>query len=108
MIDHIITRSCYLKDICSVCVLCSAKCNTDRKLVQGKFKLHVRRKVHMARIKIPKCMNVKKMKQLGVHQQLSDALNKTNFDGSWDNFKDQVHITGTDILTKPEETQRLV
>lgn len=111
MIDHIITRSCDLKDVCSVCVLHNAECNTGHKLVQGKFKLQVRRKVYMARIKIPRRMNAEKIKQPGVCLQLSDALDNPNFDGSWVNFKEQVRATVIDILglnQKKKKTKKLV
>ena len=47
MIDFIITRRDDLRDICNVRELRSAECDTDHKMLCGKFKLQIRKKARM-------------------------------------------------------------
>ena len=74
MIDFIITRRDDLRDVCNVRMLLSAECDTDHKLVRVKFKLQVRKKTRMEGVKVPKRINVSKLNQPDVCQQLSDQI----------------------------------
>lgn len=81
-----------LKHVCNVHVLRSAECDTDQKLVQRKFNMQVRRKVHFGGAKIPKHFNVVNFmqSQSAKYHQFSDAFNEVTFVGSRNNFKDQI------------------
>ena len=98
MIDYIITRRDDLSDVCNVRVLRSAECDTDHKMVRGKFKLQVRRKTRMEGVKVPKRINVSKLNRPDVCQQLSDTFDHLSFDGTWENFKGQVYSIGVEVL----------
>ena len=106
MIDFIITRRGDLRDVCNVRVLRSAECDTDHKMVRGKFKLHVRKKTRMEGVKVPKRINVTKLNQPDVCQQLPDTLDHLKFDGTWENFKDQVYSTGVEVLGMNQRKHR--
>ena len=69
MID-IITRRDDLGDVCNVRVLRSAECDTDHKMVRGKFKLQIRKKTRMEGVKFPKRINVSKLNQHDVCKNL--------------------------------------
>lgn len=88
MIYFIITRRDDLKD---ARVFNSAECDTDQKLIRGKFKLQVGRKVSLVIVTVPKRINVARVSQSGMFQQLSDAFSNVTFSGSWGNFKDQAY-----------------
>ena len=98
MIDFIITRKNDLNDVCSVRVLRSAECDTDHKLVRGKFKLRIRKKNRMSGVKVPKRINVGKLKQPVICETVREKLDSLDFDGSWENFKENVYEVGVEIL----------
>ena len=60
LLDYIITRRRDISDACKVKVLRSADCDTDHKLVRGKFKLRIRKKIRLNGVKAPKRLNVSK------------------------------------------------
>lgn len=60
----------------------------------------------MSGTKIPKQINVAKLKQPDVCQELSDAFDNMHFDGTWENFKEQVCRTGLNILGKEVKKHR--
>ena len=85
-------------DICNVRVLRSAECDTDHKLVRGKFKLRIRRKVRKSGVKVPKRINVFTLAQQDIQKAFSDTMNNISFEGTWEDFKTQVHKAGVDLL----------
>ena len=87
MID-IITRRDDLRDVCNVRMLRSAECDTDRKMVRGKFKLQIRKKTRMEGVNVPKRINVCKLNR-HVCRNLCDTFENLNFDGTWETFKNQ-------------------
>ena len=91
LIDFIITRKRDLGDICNVRVLRSAECDTDHKLVQGKFKLRTRRKIRMSGVKVPKRINVFTLARQDIQKAFSDTMNYISFDRTWEDFKTQVY-----------------
>ena len=98
MIDFIITRKRDMRDVCSVRVLRSADCDTDHKLLRGKFKLVVRRKVRMSGIKMQKRINIDKLSGQGVSLSLKEHLDSLVFDGSWESLRDQLFAAGVKVL----------
>jgi hypothetical protein len=106
MIDFIITRRGDLRDVCNVRVLRSAECDTDHKMVRGKFKLQIRKKIRMEGVKVPKRINVSKLNQPDVCKILCDTFENLHFDGSWENFKNQVYTTGVEVLGLNQKKHR--
>ena len=98
MIDYILTRRRDLRDVCNVRVLRSADCDTDHKMVRGKFKLCVHKKTRMTGVEVPKRINVTKLKDPETCASLLEKKSTIVFDDSWKNFKDQVYATGVEIL----------
>ena len=98
LIDFIITRKQDLGDVCNVRVLPSAECDTDHKLVRGKFKLRIRKKIRTNGVKVPKRINVLRLKQKDTCKAFSDKMDTVIFDGTWDDFKNQVYQVGVDLL----------
>ena len=98
MIDFIITRKRDLVDVSSVRVLRSAECDTDHKMVRGKFKLRIRKKVRMTGVQVPKRIDVGKLKDQEFLTDVNAKLDGLDFDGTWENFKDQVYSVGADVL----------
>ena len=98
LIDFIITRKRDLADASSVRVMRSAECDTDHRLVRGKFKLRIRKKVRMAGVQIPKRIDVEKLKHPLFLEAVNDKLDSLVFDGSWLNYKDQIYSVGTELL----------
>ena len=98
LIDYIITRKRDFSDVCSVRVMRSAECGTDHKLVRGKFKLRIRKRIRMGGVKVPKRIDVSKLKQTDICTTVTERLNELDYDGSWENFRDQVYSVGADVL----------
>ena len=94
----LLTRRSDLRDVCNVRVLRSADCDTDHKMVRGKFKLCVYKKTRMTGVEVPKRINVTKLKDPETSASLLEKMSTIVFDDSWKNFKDQVYATGVEIL----------
>ena len=92
MIDFIITRRDDLRDVCNVCVLRSAECDTDHK-------------IRMEGVKVPKRINVSKLNQHDVCRNICDTFENLNFDGT-SNFKDQVCATGVEVRDLNQKKHR--
>ena len=98
LIDYIISPKRDLVDVCNVRVLRSAECDTDHKMVPGKFKCRIRKKIRLEGVKVPKRINVAKLKSPDIRRAMTAKLDCLDFDGTWENFKDQVYSTGLEEL----------
>jgi len=98
LLDYIITRRRDISDACNVKVLRSADCDTDHKLVRGKFKLRIRKKIRLNGVKAPKRLNVSKLSDSIVRRQLSQRLDEANLEESWDTFKECMYTVGSEVL----------
>ena len=96
MIDFILTRRNDMRDVCNVRVSRSADCDTDHKMVRGKFKLQVRKKTRMPGVEVPKRIDVTKLKDPDTCRSLNERM--TNFDESWESFIDQFYATAVEVL----------
>ena len=98
-IDFIITRRSDLRSFCKVRVMRGADCATDHMLVRAKLKVHIRKKTRASGVKVPKRIDVSKLK----HPETKDCLSST-FDSldlvgrSWDEFKKEVYEQGASVL----------
>lgn len=98
LIDFIITRKRDIGDACNVKVLCSADCDIDHKLVRGKFKLRIRKKIRMNGVKVPKQLNISRLAEKDVCNQLCLRLSSVNLQKSWEAFKEQMYSVGAEVL----------
>ena len=62
MIDFIITRRRDLKNFCKVRVMRGAECGTDHMMVRAKLKVSIHKKVRLSVVKVPKRIDVAKLK----------------------------------------------
>ena len=98
LIDYIITRKRDLADVCNVCVLCSAEYDTNHRLVRGKFQLYICKKTHLSGVKVPKQLDVSKLHDPNMCSIVRDELDQLDFDGTLDQFKEQVYSVGLESL----------
>ena len=99
MIDFIITRRRDLHDFCKVRVMRGADCDTDHMMVRAKLKIQIRRKVRSSGVKVPKRIDVSKLKSPAVKERLATAFNSLDLTNrSWDEFKEIVYAQGSEVL----------
>ena len=67
-------------------------------MVRGKFKCRIRKKIRLEGVKVPKCIDVAKLKSQDIRRTVTAKLDCLYFDGTWENFKDQVYSTGLEEL----------
>ena len=99
MIDFIITRRRDLKNFCKVRVMRGAECGTDHMMVRAKLKVSIRKRVRLSGVKVPKRIDVAKLKDPAKREALStslDALDLSNC--NWEDFKKIVYDQGVNIL----------
>ena len=60
----------------------SVECDSDHRLVRGKFKLRIRGKVRMTGVRVPKCIDVDKLKNPELQVHVKERLDSVVFDGS--------------------------
>ena len=82
--DYIITRKRDLRDVCAVRVIRGAECDTDHKLVRGKLKMCIKRKVRTTGVKVPKRIDVSKLQNSEVREALRNTFDNTDVGGSWE------------------------
>ena len=63
-IDFVITRRSDIRNVCKVCVMRGANCDIDHMTVRAKLKVAIRKKVRMSSVKVPKRIDVAKLKDL--------------------------------------------
>ena len=98
ILDYIITRKRDLRDVCTVRVIRGAECGTDHKLVRGKLKMCIKRKVRTTGVKVPKRIDVSKLQNSEVREALRNTFDKIDVGGSWEQFKTQVYTVAVDVL----------
>ena len=65
ILGYIITRKRDLRDVCTVRVVHGAECGTDHKLVRGKLKMCIKRKVRETGVKVLKRNDVSNYAKFG-------------------------------------------
>ena len=88
LLDYIITRKRDLADVCNVRVLHSAECDTDHRLVQGKFKLCICKKICLSGVKVPKRLDVSKLHDPNMPSIVRDKLSLESLELQWKKHKD--------------------
>ena len=99
VIDFIITRRRDLRSFCKVRVMRGADCDTDHMMVRAKLKVNIRKKIRLSGVKVPKRIDVSKLKHPGVKETLASTFDSLELEGrSWDEFKKEVYEQGVNIL----------
>ena len=75
ILNYIIIRKRDLQDVCTVRVIRGAECGTGHKLVRGKLRMRIRRKVRAAGVKLHKRIDVSKLQCVEMQEKLSNAFN---------------------------------
>jgi hypothetical protein len=75
-----------------------AECGTDHRLVRGKLKLRIMRKSRSQGVKVPKRIDVSKLQDSKVRENLQKAMGEVQFDGTWDKFKTEVYSASVEVL----------
>eukprot|EP00795_Rhopilema_esculentum_P004053 gene4053-20229_t len=109
LLDYIITRRCDLKDFCSTRAMRGAECSTDDFMIRSKC--HIKPKplpMKKKGSKPPKKLNVKKLKEQSVNDQLVTAINENlqtlptgTSNEQWRSLKNAVFSAASDVLGKP-------
>lgn len=97
ILDYVINRKRDNQDICSVGATRAADCGTKHMMLRAKLKLEVRCKVRWNGVKVSKRVNLK-LKDPKVKEKLQSVFERTNFDGTWDQFKTSVCQASAEIL----------
>ena len=50
------------------------------------------------RVRVPKCIDVDKLKNPELLVRVKERLDSVIFDGLWENYKEQVYSAGSDVL----------
>ena len=87
-----------MKDVYNVRSFHGSECWTLHFLVRSKLKLHIKAKSRRNNIILPKRLNVSKLEDQGVKQELVERLNQLGEIESWDTFKDEMFNSAADIL----------
>lgn len=107
VIDFIISRRCDLRSFCKVRVMRGAECGTDHMMVRAKLKIVIRRKARYNGVKVPKRIDVSKLKDPDVKDALKTAFDQTDFTNcSWERFKTLVYEQGASTLGLKVTTHR--
>ena len=87
-----------MRDTCNVRVLRRADNDTDHRMVHRKFKLHIRRKIRMAGVRVPKRIDVSKLKDPAISMALNKKLSAIEFVDTWETFQDLVYTSGVEEI----------
>ena len=98
ILDYLIIRKRDLQDVCTVRVMRGADCGTDHRLIRGKMNLCIMRKKRSKGVNLPKRIDVSRLKETEVRDNLQRAYEDVEFDGSWENFKSHVYNIGVEVL----------
>ena len=74
ILDYIITRKRELRDVFTVTVIRGTECGTDHKLVCGKLKMCIEKKVRAIWVKVPKRIDVSKLQNSEVREALRNMF----------------------------------
>jgi len=91
MIDYVLVRKQDIKDISSVRVMRGAECWTDHRLVRAKFRFVVKPKIRGPGVTVPKRLNIGRLKNDVVKQELVKEMEELECENTWDDFKTSVY-----------------
>ena len=98
-IDFIVCRQSDLRNFCKVKVMRGAECDTDHMMVRAKLKISIRRKSRSNGVKVPKRIDVSKLKDPEIRNALKDGFDQIDFSGcDWESFKNIVFEKGAETL----------
>ena len=103
LIDYVIVRKRDMKDVCNVKSFHGAECWTDHALVRAKVKLHIKPKARSNNIRLPKRLNISKLNDPTVKQELVAKFDLLNDIESWESFRDDMYNSAADVLGLSEK-----
>ena len=74
------------------------------KLVRGKLKMCIKRKVRATGVKVPKRIDISKLQNPEVREALTNTFDNIDVGGSWEQFKTQVCTVAVDVLGVKKQT----
>ena len=80
ILDYLIIRKRDLQDVCTVRVMRGADCGTDHRLIRGKMNLCIMRKNRSKGVNLPKRIDVSRLKETEVRDNLQRALRENLMD----------------------------
>ena len=98
LIDYVLIRKRDMRDICSVRAMRGADCWTDHRLVRAKVRFVVRPKLRGGNVSIPKWLNVARLKDELVKEQLVYEMEDKYCETTWDAFKTSVYEACEKVL----------
>ena len=99
LLDYIVCRRSDLRNFCKVKVMRGADCDTDHLMVRAKLKVSIRRKSRFNGVKVPKRIDISRLKDTDVRDALKSEFDQTDFSGcDWGSFKKLVYDKGSETL----------
>ncbi len=98
LIDYVITRKRDMKDVCNVMSFHNSECWTDHALVRTKVKFQIRPKSRTNNRTLPKRMDISKINNPEIRQQIVESFNLLPNISSWDIFRDDIYDKAVTIL----------
>jgi hypothetical protein len=99
VLDYIVCRRSDIRNFCKVRVMRGADCDTDHLMVRAKLKISIRRKSRFNGVKVPKRIDVSKLRDPSVRHSLASAFDQVDLsDCTWDKLKDTLYEKGSEVL----------
>ena len=108
LIDYVIVRRKDRQDVRVTKTMCGAECWTDHRLLISKLNMQITPPRRPQGVKAPKRMNVAKLKNDRIKQELVEELDKklpssstdmqTDIEHEWARFRDATFATATEVL----------
>ena len=98
LIDYVLVRKRDMRDICSVRAMRGADCWTDHRLVRAKVRFVVRPKLRGGNVSIPKRLNVARLKDELVKEQLVHEMEDIYCETIWDACKTSLYEACEKVL----------
>ena len=98
MLDYVIVRKRDREDLRLVRVCRSAECWTDHRLVRAKFRVRVRPKQRMANAKVPRKLDVKRLRDPNVQREFEQASSILEGVRDWETLRNSLYTIGKEVL----------
>ena len=98
LIDYIIVRNRDISDVCNVKSFHGCECWTDHALVRAKLHIKVVPKSRHYNYKVPKRLNISKLADPNVKNNLMEQFNSLDKIVSWETFRDEMYANAANVL----------
>lgn len=97
IVDYVICRKWDL-NVYTLRVLRIAECGSDHRLVHEKMKIRIKRKMRYKGKRIPKFIDVSRLKYFAIFNDTQMAFKEIEFDATWNLFNSNLYITSVEFL----------